>query len=102
MFTADNIQEHIQKALSYPEEDIDVARPEGLAYMLYTSGTTGTPKGCLLTHEGFAHAIHTLSWFSNQAGPNKGRWPQEGRYLAVACTFSRFSASIPVPVFSLF
>ncbi|KAG2111633.1 uncharacterized protein F5147DRAFT_93647 [Suillus discolor] len=61
--------------------DIDVALPNNLAYMLYTSGTTGTPKGCLLTHEGLAEAILALSSFSAAVHMDNIR---DGRYLGVA------------------
>ncbi|KAL5529265.1 hypothetical protein ACEPAG_5250 [Sanghuangporus baumii] len=82
--TAENIEEHITASELYPADDVNNTCSDGLAYMLYTSGTTGAPKGCLLKHDGFAQAIHALSWFANQAGPNKRRWPQVGRYLCVA------------------
>ncbi|KAG1753411.1 hypothetical protein EDB19DRAFT_828730 [Suillus lakei] len=61
--------------------DLDVALPSNLAYMLYTSGTTGTPKGCLLTHEGLAEAILALSSFSAAVQMDNIR---DGRYLGIA------------------
>ncbi|KAG1878019.1 hypothetical protein DFJ58DRAFT_835671 [Suillus subalutaceus] len=61
--------------------DLDVVLPNNLAYMLYTSGTTGNPKGCLLTHEGLAEAILALSSFSAAVQMDNIR---DGRYLSVA------------------
>ncbi|OAX41962.1 hypothetical protein K503DRAFT_863459 [Rhizopogon vinicolor AM-OR11-026] len=61
--------------------DLDVAVPKNLAYMLYTSGTTGTPKGCLLTHEGLAEAILALGSFAADVRMDNIR---DGRYLSIA------------------
>lgn len=35
--------------------------PEALALLMYTSGTTGTPKGVMLTHANLAANAHTIS-----------------------------------------
>ncbi len=34
--------------------------PDSIASLVYTSGTTGPPKGCILTHRNFIEATHTL------------------------------------------
>ncbi|KAH7922105.1 hypothetical protein BV22DRAFT_1037866 [Leucogyrophana mollusca] len=76
--TADDIQRHIE---DMSDADLDIATSEGLAFMLYTSGTTGNPKGCLLTHEGLTEVIWSLSSFAADVRLDNIR---DGRYLGVA------------------
>ncbi|KIJ69297.1 nonribosomal peptide synthetase [Hydnomerulius pinastri MD-312] len=81
---------------SMSDANLDLASPENLAYMLYTSGTTGNPKGCLLTHKGLAEAILALSSFSADVRMDDLR---EGRYLAVASiAFDVHIAEVFVPL----
>ncbi|WP_031130052.1 AMP-binding protein, partial [Streptomyces aureocirculatus] len=46
------------------------ARPEHLAYVVYTSGSTGLPKGVGITHQGLTSALQALA---EQAGLAPGR-----------------------------
>ncbi|KAF8163357.1 peptide synthetase [Crassisporium funariophilum] len=67
--------------LQEADDELEEIDPSGLAYLLYTSGTTGNPKGCLLTHEGLAQAILALSSTAADVRMNN---IHDGRYLAVA------------------
>ncbi len=40
------------------DERVDGIRPDDLATLVYTSGTTGPPKGCILTHGNWTSAVH--------------------------------------------
>ncbi|KAI9791290.1 MAG: NRPS [Peltula sp. TS41687] len=53
-------------------------QPGDVCYCLYTSGTTGTPKGCDITHENAVQAILAFqrTFF--------GRWDAESRWLQFA------------------
>lgn len=47
----------------------DMSRPDRLAYVLYTSGTSGEPKGVKVTHANVCHYVHA---FSNEFHPKEG------------------------------
>lgn len=50
---------------------VEVDPREDLASILYTGGTTGTPKGVMLTHRNLvANAVQTTAWFE---GVQKGK-----------------------------
>jgi len=62
--------------------DAIAVRPDDPVAMLYTSGTTGEPKGCLLSHGNV--------YFKTRVYVDLHRWTAEDRYL------------VPVPYFHIF
>ncbi|EGN93241.1 hypothetical protein SERLA73DRAFT_172154 [Serpula lacrymans var. lacrymans S7.3] len=62
-------------------DDVPTVSADTLSYMLYTSGTTGNPKGCLLTHEGLAEVVMSLASFSYDVRMDNIR---EGKFLSIA------------------
>jgi len=40
-------------------------RPSRIHYLLFTSGTSGVPKGCPLTVAGMSHDLHSQAWLVN-------------------------------------
>jgi long-chain acyl-CoA synthetase len=63
--------------------------PEDLAVLQYTGGTTGTPKGAMLTHANiFANVVQTETWHYRQY--HRG----EGRYLLVIPYFHIYAFTV--------
>ncbi|MGH9204864.1 MAG: AMP-binding protein, partial [Vicinamibacterales bacterium] len=66
-----------------------VIAPEDLAVLQYTGGTTGTPKGAMLTHGNiFANVVQTESW--QYRSLHRG----EGRYLLVIPYFHIYAFTV--------
>ena len=42
-------------------EPINLATPDGLAYMIYTSGSTGNPKGVMVPHRALSHVLQFIA-----------------------------------------
>jgi hypothetical protein len=64
---------------------VDFSRPQSLAYIIYTSGTSGNPKGVMIEH----HSLSAmLTWLIQMENLNKGD------KCALHSSFS-FDASIP-------
>lgn len=53
---------HQEMAKADPEFTIAHLQPADLSYMLYTSGTTGKPKGVVHAHEDILQAIYTTKY----------------------------------------
>jgi long-chain acyl-CoA synthetase len=63
--------------------------PDDLAVLQYTGGTTGTPKGAMLTHGNiFANVVQTETWHYRQY--HRG----EGRYLVVIPYFHIYAFTV--------
>jgi long-chain acyl-CoA synthetase len=63
--------------------------PDDLAVLQYTGGTTGTPKGAMLTHRNiFANVVQTETWHYRQY--HRG----EGRYLVVIPYFHIYAFTV--------
>lgn len=70
----------IQEAFlaSVEAKDTPEVSPQTTCYCLYTSGTTGAPKGCEITHE---NAVQAMLAFQELF---KGHWEEESRCLQFA------------------
>lgn len=71
-------EDALTKASSVPPKLTRPLTPEDRSYCLYTSGTTGTPKGCEITHE---NAVQAMLAFQQLFA---GHWDQDSKWLQFA------------------
>jgi len=60
------------------------AKPDDLAYIMYTSGTTGDPKGVMITHQAFASVVASVYRRSQQLEKPFGSHDLHVSYLPLA------------------
>ncbi|KAI0026230.1 amino acid adenylation domain-containing protein [Xylariomycetidae sp. FL0641] len=59
-------------------QDAPAVSPSDTCYCLYTSGTTGTPKGCLISHDNVVQAMGAFEQLF------AGHWTSDSRWLQFA------------------
>ena len=74
-------------------ERVAATRPADLATLVYTSGTTGPPKGCMLSHENFISTVHM---YQQQLGLD--RTHSMYQFLPLAHVLARIAQAVVLSV----
>lgn len=62
-FSGEFLCAEVADTLSAASDNLNLARPEDVAYIMYTSGSTGRPKGVLIRH---LSVVNRLNWMQNE------------------------------------
>jgi len=101
----DEVQEmgriHNRNHPDFLDAEIEKGRPEDVAVMLYTSGTTGKPKGVCLTHAAFIAAARSGCDF-DRLGPDDNilsylpmAWVGDHLFSFAQATYAGFTINCP-------
>jgi long-chain acyl-CoA synthetase len=63
----------LNQGAALPKPDLPEPETEDIAVLQYTGGTTGGPKGCMLTHGSLISSMHQCTWLYQRAGWEAGR-----------------------------
>lgn len=71
---------NVTEPLSTQPVQLEGLSPSSVSYVLYTSGTTGTPKGCEITHENSVQAMLAFQHIFDGRHDKNSRWLQFASY----------------------